>query len=72
MIANFLDGSFIFSIGSVFGQESGLNRAIKLDVSEVYSVYGEGAVYADVVAQKWSDGGEGDIRRSGSIRRWKG
>lgn len=54
----------------VFGQESGLNRAIKLDVSEMHSVYGERAVYA--VAQKSSDGGEGDIRRSGSIRRWKG
>lgn len=54
----------------VFGQESGLNRAIKFDVSEMHSVYGERAVYA--VAQKSSDGGEGDIRRSGSIRRWKG
>lgn len=61
MIANFLDGSFIFSIGSVFGQESGLNRAIKLDVSEVYSVYGEGAVYAPTWLRKSGVTGQREI-----------
>lgn len=62
-------GWFIYFFHWV-GQEPRLNRAIKLDVSEMYSVYGERAVYTDVVAQKSSDGGEGGIlRRSGSIRR---
>lgn len=49
-------GWFIYFFHWV-GQEPRLNRAIKLDVSEMYSVYGERAVYTDVVAQKSSDGG---------------